>query len=398
MHDIDKSKFGIYEKNTQSKATFLAKMDKLFDCLNSKQLFCSLKPFRSGLRRDDKICQYLLEMREYFREIERPKRNVCLDGTIQTINAVLLLAKDIFDSDLEIDILLTSKLNQDPIENLFSSVRARGGFNKNPSLKEFIFLMARIMSMKYLSGPQLTSNCEADDDDFIESATLDLDKNNSNEDDNTDESIESVGFDLILSNFLNTNADPKHTTEESSIIGLPSIPDESIQTASIRYFAGYAVFKLFKSVNCEKCNDTLMKKDGSIRDKSELLILNKNYNLSSDFGQLVQPLDDFFNICKLHIEIFTFHFKKNPEMTKIAETIENFCIDATTSNQEHRLWFAESPCLSHRKRILRFMLQVLLFKNCKWLNNKTDSTTKSSKLKIFNHNNQKTLQAKDMMN
>lgn len=72
-------------------------MDKLFDCLNSKQLFCSLKPFRSDLQRDDKICQYLLEMREYFREIERPKRNVCLDGTIQTINAVLLLAKDIFD-------------------------------------------------------------------------------------------------------------------------------------------------------------------------------------------------------------------------------------------------------------------------------------------------------------
>lgn len=119
---------------------------------------------------------------------------------------------------------------------------------------------------------------------------MDLDKNNSNEDDNTDESSESVGFDLILSNFLNTNADPKHTTEESSIIGLTSIPDESIQTASIIYFAGYAVFKLFKSVNCENCNDTLMKKDGSFSDKSELLILH-NYHRTLD--NLSNPRTNF---------------------------------------------------------------------------------------------------------
>lgn len=70
LYSIDKSKFGEYHDRAESTAIFKKKMDKLFDCLNSKAFICPKKPFRSALTLNSDITAYLIEIRDYIKEIK----------------------------------------------------------------------------------------------------------------------------------------------------------------------------------------------------------------------------------------------------------------------------------------------------------------------------------------
>ena len=84
----------------------------------------------------------------------------CIDGLIMTIKSVRLLAADMIASGSLY--LITSRLNQDPLENLFGILRGRSGCNQNPSS------MAMRRNLQYvmvadLEKPSLSTNCEEDD-------------------------------------------------------------------------------------------------------------------------------------------------------------------------------------------------------------------------------------------
>lgn len=131
---------------------------------------------------------------------------------------------------------------------------------------------------------------------------------------------------------------------------------------------------------------------------SELLIFNKNYSDESDFGNLIPPSDYFFDLCVEHVKLFSAFFKNSSYSLNIGRTIETICIDSTLKMEGYSDWFIDGPCLDHRKRVLRIIIETLLFRNCKWLNNKKEpeSSAKRSKLKGFRHNSSKTLKASDL--
>ncbi|KAL4132673.1 hypothetical protein QTP88_009791 [Uroleucon formosanum] len=75
---------------------------------------------------------------QYFTNLQKLKRGKltqppCLKGFTQTINGVL----QFFEAEKSNDIvfLMTNRLNQDKLENLFSIFRQNGGYNKNPTAK-----------------------------------------------------------------------------------------------------------------------------------------------------------------------------------------------------------------------------------------------------------------------
>ena len=63
--------------------------------------------------------------------------------------------------------ILTNKLNQDPVENLFALIRIKGGNNKNPSVYDFNRIMGRIVSNKLLAFSSENTNCIEYHDNFI---------------------------------------------------------------------------------------------------------------------------------------------------------------------------------------------------------------------------------------
>ena len=62
--------------------------------------------------------------------------------------------------------LCTRKLNQDPLENCFSFIRAKGGFCANPDPKQFADAYKQVLIKSCISQSEL-SNCESDTNSLI---------------------------------------------------------------------------------------------------------------------------------------------------------------------------------------------------------------------------------------
>lgn len=93
----------------------------------------------------------------------------CFKGWCQTINALFGLVEDLsIDTYFSHEFILPSRLNQDPLENLFAQVRSKGGCSTNPSVKQLNSILAKIVSIRILNFDFSTKNCESDDDSMLE--------------------------------------------------------------------------------------------------------------------------------------------------------------------------------------------------------------------------------------
>lgn len=62
---------------------------------------------------------------------------------------------------------MTSRVNQDPLENLFSMIRTYGGtYNQNPSAKAFRLLLQKNIVLN-LSKPAQSANCLDDENEML---------------------------------------------------------------------------------------------------------------------------------------------------------------------------------------------------------------------------------------
>lgn len=67
--------------------------------------------------------------------------------------------------------MLTSRLNQAPLENLFSIIRQKNGYSKNPTCRTFRACFASAGTFSLMKCTELT-NYEPDDDTFLTVNTL----------------------------------------------------------------------------------------------------------------------------------------------------------------------------------------------------------------------------------
>ena len=73
---------------------------------------------------------------------------------------------DHLQSEHNLSYLFTSRLNQDIVENLFATVRWKGGCRDNPNAKEFRCALRMVM-VADLIKPVIGTNCAPDTDKFI---------------------------------------------------------------------------------------------------------------------------------------------------------------------------------------------------------------------------------------
>ena len=120
-------------------SNFIAMADKWFDASNSQQRL-DRKKMRCGLRvyHDEQVSA----MEEFYQEIDalrvigKAGHMTWQTGILHTIPATLLLYEHLKDNH-GMKYLLTRRLNQDPLEQTFSKLRAMGGPNANPGSLEF---------------------------------------------------------------------------------------------------------------------------------------------------------------------------------------------------------------------------------------------------------------------
>ena len=163
-------------------------------------------------------------------------------GIIFSTTTVLNLCDELLDSNL--DFLLTSRLTQDCVENLFSVVRSR---HPTPTAREFKYALKLICTAQYLK-PVKSGNYHLDDRQYLGDLLPDR---------ISPPTLADLGSDDIEF----TTAGELNTAEENSLY----------------YLAGYCVHSLQRLKRlCGKCLESLKHKEEQPHSKSSLLRL-KNF-------------------------------------------------------------------------------------------------------------------------
>ncbi|KAJ3662780.1 hypothetical protein Zmor_007109 [Zophobas morio] len=228
-------------------ADFIDAIDKLFDALNNNNTDVT-SALGKGLDIMSNLKKCTVE-----RKISTPP---CFLGMIQSIRAIKML-HNVCKSE-ELPYILTGRLNQDPLENLFSRYRQRGAYNKNPTVTTFNGFFKSHTVMNLMKPPE-QSNCEID------------------EDFNLFEGDEEDVFSSSPSKRLKSgNSDEESIllSEESSIHSSPSQSEATLEDCSVVYFGGYLVKKLLDKFTCEFCKKNFL--DVSIITKELLPRRPKN--------------------------------------------------------------------------------------------------------------------------
>ena len=89
----------------------------------------------------------------------------CINGWKVTINALLGLWHHLKTKE-NFQFILTARLNQDCVENLFSIIRGKGGFRDNPDPQEFKDAFKYVVADKLFVQSNY-SNCKVDGDKIL---------------------------------------------------------------------------------------------------------------------------------------------------------------------------------------------------------------------------------------
>ncbi|KAI4468165.1 thap domain-containing protein 9 [Holotrichia oblita] len=135
-------------------ATFISKIDNLFDVLNS-QSFSSTKILNRPFKGDKSQMKVLDEMLELFRNltilnengVDVTKKMNFINGWRITITSILALWELMKNKGMKY--LCTRRLNQDALENFFGTIRQQGGNCLNPTPIQFARAFKKLFCLNY---------------------------------------------------------------------------------------------------------------------------------------------------------------------------------------------------------------------------------------------------------
>lgn len=269
-------------KTALNTANFVETINNLFDALNSKSLKNRNPHKRALTSKDDAVRKTLLsglsEMKNVKKIIHKKDGSKTetvppsFTGMQQSISAILNLFEDEHKNGVKF--IMTYRLNQDVIENLFGLYRIKTGCNRNPTAKQ----LRSIFRNHLLNGliTMNTGNCEDDEDKFIleEMDCSDIGFSAGTEETSfceksSSEESESKAYALHA----------EATTTLQSTATEPVMVETTLEDCSIAYFAGYLAKKCIEKYNCQKCITNLLKHEEILTDPKQMLILNKNYGV-----------------------------------------------------------------------------------------------------------------------
>ena len=257
--------------------------------------------------------------------------------------------------------LLTNRLNQDCIENLFSIIRAKCGLRDNPDCGQFRAAFRQVM-VDMVMIPSKLANCENDVDKFLCSLS------------NIKEALNPIDIGQASTSFLDTLA-----YNVKSILSVCTIPTENDQGLSLQesnilnYIGGYIVKKL-KDRICNVCFDKVV-------GKLESDNCNHAFTAEKSLGSLQYPSTLLLGVVQ-HLEI------KYREI--IDSCIHSLCIKAQISETLGKLEILDRmKCVDCHtdKLIVNIMINIRLHHMIKEVNrNLRDSKDRKNRKTIkFSH-------------
>lgn len=368
------------EKSTAiSTATFIGWLNKLFDNLNSVSRFAS-NPDKNAISKEQ--IDILENLKNASQQISSWKSEgkmtipYCFSGLQQTINGVLSLWYYV-SRDPEQHFLITSHLNQDPIENNISMIRTnRGSYEKNPSAFRVCRNLKIICFQNLKSSSYSGYECSNSTNLLEQTSRTSLNTSITCEIDDDETSLETIEA-AIEDHEENDIKDILEIINENKIIKCVAL-----KNCANAYVAGWFAHKFISKNKCVFCKN-YFKESHNLEKKTAKLINLRAYKSKSSeqrlpCGSLTTPSDMFENDLKEITSIFDKffkHFKSKPHVS----------INMISVISRNKEFF--SHCQSHQDEILNFIVKVLIRFTIKHFNNSLkDNNIKNKILKVRQNN------------
>lgn len=361
----------------QHTAHFVNLCNDLFDCLNSKNKF-DRNPYRCAITKNQnsEVNLTLIKGKKTFCELQKitiNKKNErqltrppCFDGMVQTINAVLQLSAEEFTPGTGNKFLLTYRLNQDVIENLFGIYRLKGGCNRNPTSRSLRSTFRSNFLNNLITFEK--TNCESDQDLFIPTATTN--QENTRQCDSIPSTSMQQGY--IGENIEGPLTELPILTQSSNIIEITrSQQNLSLETCSVVYFAGWIGKSCIDKFDCSDCKKKLLNNLVDLNDKKQLLLINKTYSNIS-VPTLKSPTEYLVNLVDNMLDCFQENIDQLHRSNVISNLMDKFKNKTNFHNQYHNL--------DHFDYLIRKLMEVKIHDFCK---SRKKSLQSASKLRIL---------------
>ncbi|GBN12744.1 DNA transposase THAP9, partial [Araneus ventricosus] len=291
-NDLKKAEF----KGCDATVRFIRLFDKLFDSLNSRNLLS--KGFKSPIKMDNAKTFF-----DFYNECDLYLRNLTISkdginvvsskwrtgflGFLICIESVKGLYKSLIEPDESaLSFLMTYKFSQDHLETFFSMIRSHGGYNNNPSAKQFKAAYKQLLVRHEIASSENANCISLSKINILSVGSQGKSKNNFVQNINHDN-------DRRLSDDLQIIDNSEAATSDHAYSKIPSskILSEYVEDV-VAYISGFVQRKLISAIKCEECSDALIYDENSA-ENSYRLINRKNK------GGLIKPSKDVYQLCKI---------------------------------------------------------------------------------------------------
>jgi len=248
------------------------------------------------------------------------------------------------------------KFSQDHIELFFAAVRARGGWNNNPTARQFKAAYKRLLLHQNVKNV-VPGNCFPQESFELLTVSSHTEKQ---------DRLVVVETDCAVS--LASGEFPANNDHD--YVDIPALSHLSVFLENVvMYISGFVVRKVREKVGCDACESVLVAHEVNCTDDTEQdqpvcgsLLLRKNR------GGLVTPSADVVSVCKLCERTFKAVLASNknrpPSRTLLRQSLVNEVMaqlimsDLFTSLNEHSM--ESDPLNDHRVRLIKLICNQYL--------------------------------------
>jgi hypothetical protein len=338
---------GALPKDATGTWEFISIMDKLFDIFNSST-FDTAKTFRKPFAGTENQLTFLNETLQFLENVK--VYNVsgkdittymkCITGWCISIQSLIKLW-DILKNQ-GFSFLLTRRVNQDPLENFFGTVRQQGGNSVNPTPHQFKLAFRKLFLSDFLHADSM--NCEEDMAKMLSSM------------DNLPRQPATETRSSCGQSFQVEHCDYHKQT----------LPEQN----AFKYVCGYLLNKSLLKHSCDVCKQ-FAKNDAAL-DSSNLFLHFKAYSTDDNlFGNLKTAPEMFYGY------VYTLE-------TRFFENIEQYLIKRGVGHSMYNLLKSVS-CFNHpcthfpMDYLLKLFIRLRIFYILKFSNRQFKTATKKNR-------------------
>lgn len=290
---------------SQATSEFILNFNNLFDIFNSRGKWAKYK-YKQHLskRTESEFLQFFQYMKNYIlgltlngQPVVQSKRKTGFLGFLVGMESLEALYRQTVIESPALKYIATYRLSQDHLELFFGAIRSKGGFNNNPTARQFQAAYKRLLVHTQISGSKAANIADFDNITILNCSGI----TRTEEGEDMEENEDFIQFERKLNNDLQEN---NYLNSESWNLTL-YVEDV------VAYISGFVVRKIKKCINCPKCM-CLLEGQNSVSHLQE----RKTY------GRLVKASQLIIEVCRSAEKMFRFFLKTENIFSRKIKVIE----------------------------------------------------------------------------